>query len=65
MVEGRDRPAAELIITPAMIADGVAALRRAFGGETEGANRFVDFAQTAEAVIAAALIHHAPSSSRD
>lgn len=35
--------AQEIEITPEMIEAGVALLRREFGGQTEGANRFVDF----------------------
>ena len=38
-----------------MIEAGRAALREAFGGETEGANRFIDFEETAASVLRAAL----------
>ena len=38
-------------ITPGMVAAGVAVLREAFGGETEGANRFVDFEEVVSSVV--------------
>lgn len=49
----RDRLVIE--ITPAMIDAGVVVLRRELGGETEGANRFVDFPEAVEAILVAAL----------
>lgn len=51
--ESGDRPALE--ITPQMVEAGRAVLREAFGGETEGQNRFVDFPDVAESVIRSAL----------
>lgn len=42
----------EVQITPELIEAGVGVLRDAFGGETEGANRFVDFSQTVQAILA-------------
>ncbi len=49
---GRDRP---VEITPQMVEAGVSILRREFGGETEGQNRFVDFPATARALLQASL----------
>ena len=52
--EQRDRPEqTELVITPAVIEAGVAILRREFGGETEGSNRFVDFPETVREILKA------------
>lgn len=45
----------EIEITPQMIEAGVAVLRREFGGQTEGANRFVDFPEVVAAILAQAL----------
>ena len=45
----RDRP---VEITPAMIEAGVSILRREFGGETEGQNRFVDFRDVVTELLA-------------
>ena len=42
-------------ITPEMIEAGIAILRRDFGGETEGQNRFVDFRETVQAILKASL----------
>jgi hypothetical protein len=50
----------ELVITPQMIEAAVAVLRRQFGGETEGQNRFVDFRVAAEGVLRAGLAISAP-----
>lgn len=44
---GRDRPA----LTPAMIEAGVMVLREAFGGQTEGQNRFVDFEEVVRRIL--------------
>ena len=41
------------VISPASIEAGVAVLRRHFGGETEGDNRFVDFREVITEVAAA------------
>jgi len=43
--------ALEKEITPEMIEAGVAVLREAFGGRTEGANRFVDFEEVVSRVL--------------
>lgn len=50
----RDRPV-EIEITPQMIEAGVSILRREFGGETEGQNRYVDFPETVRALLRTAL----------
>jgi hypothetical protein len=43
--------ALEIEITSAMIEAGVAVLRAEFGGETEGANRFVDFPEVVDLIL--------------
>lgn len=43
------------LVTPQMIEEGVKILRREFGGETEGQNRFVDFRDVSERLILLAL----------
>lgn len=48
-------------ITPEMIEAGVEVLRREFGGQTEGANRFVDFAEVAEQLLRSAISGRATS----
>ena len=45
----------EVSVTPEMIDAGVSILRREFGGETEGRNRYVDFAETVRALLQTAL----------
>lgn len=56
MVEKSRQAGAENIeITPEMIEAGRVVLREAFGGETEGANRFVDFPETVERLLRSSL----------
>lgn len=50
----RDRPV-QIEITREMIEAGRAVLRDSFGGETESANRFVDFADTVETLLVRCL----------
>ena len=44
----------EIKVTPEMVKAGKAVLREAFGGETEGNNRFVDFEEVVRRLWAAA-----------
>lgn len=46
---------AEIEITPQMVEAGVSVLREAFGGQTEGQNRFVDFEEVATRVLKLSL----------
>jgi Holliday junction resolvase len=54
----------EAEITEEMIEAGRAVLRRAFGGETEGANQFVDFPETVRLILEASAECRTSTSSR-
>jgi hypothetical protein len=60
LLENRQIGAAtEIKINPAMVSAGVMMLRREFGGESEGVNRFVDFRSLVEEILALSSICYA------